>query len=359
MESFSNNAKMQTGFFITLLVGALVLFYLVIEPFVSAIFLAIITTVLFRPLNLDLIKITGRKNLSALLTTVFVLIVLLVPFAIVGNLLVLESADLYSSAVEQDLSNYSLNNSLDRLEGFVGSIIPNFNVDFDRFLNINQYIGSIFAWFSGNLTAFFSGLLRLTLSAFVYVLCVFFLFRDGDRLAKNVLNWSPLFDKHDNLILSKISTAINSVIKGQILIGLIQGLMTGVGLWIFGVPNPVIWGTVAAVASLLPMVGAGLVNIPAVIYLLLNGQVGFAIGLAVWAAVAVGLIDNILAPYLINRGVKIHSFAILISVLGGISFFGPIGFIAGPVLLSLLFALLELYPVIVGQNRSSQINNNV
>jgi predicted PurR-regulated permease PerM len=83
----------------------------------------------------------------------------------------------------------------------------------------------------------------------------------------------------------------------------------------------------------------------------LSGNISQSIGLLIWVVFAVGLIDNILAPYFINRGVKIHPFLILISVLGGISFFGPVGFIAGPVVLGLLFALLELYPVIM-KNKS-------
>ena len=135
------------------------------------------------------------------------------------------------------------------------------------------------------------------------------------------------------------------------MIGLIQGMLTGVGFWMFGVSNPVIWGTVAAVASLVPALGTSLVNIPAIIFLFLSGNISQAIGLLIWVVLAVGLIDNILGPYFINRGVKIHPFLILISVLGGISFFGPVGFIAGPVVLGLLFALLELYPVII-KNKS-------
>jgi predicted PurR-regulated permease PerM len=156
-----------------------------------------------------------------------------------------------------------------------------------------------------------------------------------------------LFDTHDKLILSKISAAVVSVVRGQLMIGLIQGVLTGVGFWIFGVSHPVIWGAVAAVASLIPAIGTSFVNIPAIIFLLATGQLYQGLGLLVWAAVAVGFVDNLVGPYLINRGVKIHPFLVLISVLGGISFFGPIGFIAGPVVLSLLFALLELYPIIM------------
>jgi predicted PurR-regulated permease PerM len=112
---------------------------------------------------------------------------------------------------------------------------------------------------------------------------------------------------------------------------------------IFDIPAPAVWGAVAAIAAFIPGIGTSLVIVPGIIYLLLTGNTAYAIGLAIWGAVAVGLIDNVLGPHLVNKGVHIHPFLILVSVLGGLSTFGPIGFILGPLVLALLFALLEVY----------------
>ena len=108
-------------------------------------------------------------------------------------------------------------------------------------------------------------------------------------------------------------------------------------------PNPVLWGLVAALAALIPGIGTALILIPAIGYLFFTGSTGAAIGLLIWGVVAVGLIDNFLGPMLVNRGVKIHPFLILLSIFGGLSFFGPVGFVLGPLIIALVFALLEIY----------------
>jgi len=140
---------------------------------------------------------------------------------------------------------------------------------------------------------------------------------------------------------------VNSVVKGSLIVGVVQGVLTGVGFALFGVPNPALWATIAAIASLIPTIGTGLVLIPGISYLFLVGASSNAIGLIIWGVFAVGLVDNFLGPKLIERGVKIHPFLILLSVLGGIGLFGPIGFLAGPLILSWLFALLDMYPALI------------
>ena len=166
-------------------------------------------------------------------------------------------------------------------------------------------------------------------------------------MRKKLITLSPLADKYDEEISSRIGLAINSVIRGTLVLAIIQGFLTGIGLLLFGVPSPAFWGSVAAVSALVPGVGTALISIPAVIYLLATGSQVAAIGLGIWAIVAVGLIDNLLYPKLVQRRMKIHSFFILLFVLGGLVFFGPMGFILGPVTLSLLAALLDVYTFLV------------
>ena len=137
--------------------------------------------------------------------------------------------------------------------------------------------------------------------------------------------------------------AIGSVVKGNFTIAFIQGFLTTIGFTIFAVPNAILWGTAAAIASLIPSVGTSLVFAPAVILLFINGEVFSSVGLLLWGALAVGLIDNFLGPKFIGRGMKLHPLLILFSVFGGLALFGLIGFILGPIILSLLFALLHIY----------------
>ena len=155
---------------------------------------------------------------------------------------------------------------------------------------------------------------------------------------------SPLPDDDDARIVKRLAKAIRAVVLGTVLIAIIQGTLTAVGLSLFGFERAVLWGSIASFGALIPGIGTTIVFLPAIIYLLVDGSYMVAVGVAVWGILAVGLIDNFLGPYLISRGTQhLHPFFILIAVLGGVVMFGPIGFILGPVTLTLFVVLLELY----------------
>ena len=181
------------------------------------------------------------------------------------------------------------------------------------------------------------------MGVFIFLVALYYLFKDGHKLKKAVVALSPLRDIYDETIFSKLALAINSVIRGSLTVALVQGILTAVGFAIFGVPNATLWGSVAAIAALIPGIGTALVLLPAIFYLFFNGETFFAVGLFLWGMTAVGLIDNFLGPKLVERGIRLHPFLILLSILGGISFFGPLGFLLGPLALSLFFVLLEIY----------------
>jgi predicted PurR-regulated permease PerM len=206
-----------------------------------------------------------------------------------------------------------------------------------------QNLGTIFAGVGQALLGFFLGLM-----AFYYLL------KDGKKLTRAVVALSPLPDAYDEEILNKLAQAVNSVVKGSLVIAAIQGVLTGTGLMIFNVPNPALWGSVAAVAALIPGIGTSLVLLPAIVYLFLTGPIGSAIGLFVWGVIIVGLVDNVLGPKLIGQKVAVHPFLILLAVIGGLGFFGPIGFLFGPLVLSLLFALIEIYRLFPSPNPPPQ-----
>ena len=125
-------------------------------------------------------------------------------------------------------------------------------------------------------------------------------------------------------------------------------MLASLAFFAFGLPHPVLWGALTSFAALIPMVGVALVFVPTIAYLFLSVGVGSAAGLLV-SGVVIGAADNILGPILFEKGLQMSPLLILLSVLGGFAFFGPVGFLAGPVTLSLLFALLDLYPLLVKQ----------
>jgi len=193
----------------------------------------------------------------------------------------------------------------------------------------------------------FSSVGKVFLALFLSLLAFYCLIKDGQSLRDFYIRISPLPDEDDERILVKLHATVNSVIRGTLVIAVIQGFLTGIGFMIFGIPNPTLWGSIAAITALVPTVGTAIVLIPGIIYLSIASGTAPAVGLTIWGLVAVGLVDNFLGPQVMKRGVAIHPFVILLSVLGGLSFFGPIGFLIGPLIISLLFALLEIYIEII------------
>lgn len=198
-----------------------------------------------------------------------------------------------------------------------------------------------------NIGPVFSSAFSAVVTILLSVLVMYYSFKDGGVLRQKIIELSPLVNKYDRDIFSRLQMAVNSVIRGSLLIALLQGISTGIGFAIFGVPNPALWGGIAAVAALIPNLGTAIVSVPAILFLFATGQVGAAIGLAIWALVAVGLIDNLLGPKFIQQGLHIHPLLILLAVLGGLTLFGPIGFLLGPLVMALLFALLDVYQVLI------------
>jgi predicted PurR-regulated permease PerM len=181
------------------------------------------------------------------------------------------------------------------------------------------------------------------MSLFIFLATLYYLLKDGEKIKKFIIELSPLRDRNDEAILKKLEGAANSIVKGNLLIALTQGVLTAAGLWVFGVPNAALWGSVTVITAIIPGVGTALVLAPAIAFLFFSGATASGFGLLAWGVGAVGLVDNFLGPRLVGRGMQLHPLIILLSVLGGIAFFGPVGLIMGPLTVSFLFALFEVY----------------
>ena len=334
--------KIELGFFLVIAVLALVFTYFIFKPYLTALFLALVIFIVFKPVHKKIVgALGGRPNLSSALTVVVISALILVPFAVFGSILFDEATDLYQRIANNEIRAGLLARASDSVENFIGRFAPRAEIE------LEDYIGNTLGFVVKNFNQVFSGLFQVAVNLFVMVLGLFFLFRDGDKLKTNLLALSPLPDAYDLDIFDHVERAVNSVVRGYLFIGLIQGLLTGFGFAIFGVPNAALWGAVAAVTSLIPVIGTAAVLIPGIAYLFFGGHLGATAGLLVWGVIAVGLVDNILAPIFIERGIKIHPFLILLSLLGGLSFFGLTGFLAGPVILSIFVTLIHLYPRVV------------
>lgn len=333
-----NTRKIELGFFLVLAAIAGTLTFFIFRPYLPALFLAVIFAIVFRPLNEFFLRfVRGKGGVAAFLSVSVLVVAIVVPVCFLG-FFIFEDAQAFYLSIASGEQGGVLTAGTEFAESAVGRFFPGFSLDVTEYLK--QGLGILVS----NLGAIFGTLFTVVLQLFLMLLGVFYFLKDGAKFREQIIIISPLSDVYDKTILSKLEVAINSVVKGSLLVALIQGVLSGVGFVIFGVPSPMLWGALAGLAAFIPGVGTSLVLVPAIIYLFFFKGGIFALGLLAWGALAVGLVDNILSPFFIERGLKVHPFLILFSVLGGLVFFGPVGFIAGPVALALLFALLDIYP---------------
>ena len=318
----------------------------IFAPFITALALASVIVVVCYPVNEFFLHRVTRRNrtLAALLSTLTAFIMIVTPIFLLSTLLVSEFLSFYHTL--DTGTPLPIESQLSLLEDQIKIYIPGFDI------NISEQLKESILWFTHNLGSIFAGTISVILTFMISILGSFYLFRDGKRLIEWFIRTSPLDDSEDLAIFDRLARSVRSVATGTVLLAIIQGFVSGIGFSLFGISQALLWGSVASLGALLPGVGTSGVMIPAIAYLFYIGSVGPAIGLLIWAIVAIIIVDNIIGPYLMGRGNDLHPFVVLISVLGGVSLFGPLGFILGPVCITLFMVLIELYGVYMNNDPS-------
>ncbi|MCA9354026.1 MAG: AI-2E family transporter [Candidatus Kaiserbacteria bacterium] len=335
----------EYAFFFGLLGLAGYMVWLIMAPFVSALALAAIIVTICHPLYTRIRQIVPRKNksLAAFASTMIVLIAVIIPVTIVSSLVVKEIVSFYQ---ELETGGHSFQNSIATLESSIQTFAPGFQIDLTEQIKVTAQ------WLTGNLGAIFASTLSTIFVFFIAMIGSFYFFRDGKEFLQLVIKASPLPDHEDQIIFDRMGRAVRAVATGTLLVALIQGTLVAVGFSIVGLgERAILWGSIASLGALVPGVGTTIVTAPAIIYLFFTGHLVSGVILLIWSMLIVGLVDNLIGPYLISRGNNLHPFIILISVLGGISLFGPVGFVIGPVVVTLFLVLLEIYNQYIVQEK--------
>ena len=191
------------------------------------------------------------------------------------------------------------------------------------------------------------------LGVFVMLYLLFYLLRDGDTLLAYVQRAIPLPPEQQQVLASSFTATVRGVLKGDLVVAVVQGILGGLIFWVLGIGTPILWGALMAVLSLLPVLGTGLVWAPAAIYLLLTGSVWKGIVLLAFGTLVISTIDNVLRPVLVGTDVKMPSYVVLVSSLGGIAIFGVNGFVIGPLLAALFLTAWEMYLQVSGGQRDA------
>lgn len=334
--------KTETAFFIVILMLTAVLSFLVFMPFLSTLILAATFAVIVNPFHKKVVLLVrGRQALAASITLFLLVLLIIAPLFIVAGQVFTETTSAYHHLVSEENSiTLTITTLQETINDKIAQIFPSVTID------VRSYITSISGWVLQNIGAFFSGTLSIGIRLFLGIFALFYFLKDGKKFIEFMQSRGPLRKEHNDILIKKLRSSIRSIIGGTIVVALAQGVVSGIGFAIFGVPNPALWGTIAGLAALVPGLGTSLILVPATIYLFFAGTVFQGIGMAIWGMVAVGLLDNVLSPKLLGAGMNIHPLVILFSVIGGLTFFGPEGFLLGPLAVSLFIALFDIYHVI-------------
>lgn len=332
--SASQARKIQNYFFYGLLLLVLGVSFYLFLPFISTLVVAAMASVILFPIYSRIQVRLGNNGVSAFISIAILAAFILVPLFFLVSEVVQESRGLYDYITAHP--EY-LDIAGSKISALSARIFPGFSLD------IGAYVGQFADWVATHLSSIFSGTLTTLFNVLIGVFALFYFLRDGRRFREGLIKLSPLPDTYDKEILHRMQKIIHGVVRGAFLMALIQGVFTGLGFYIFGIPHAVLWGSLAAIAALVPGFGTSLVTVPAVVYLFAVNDTPNAVGLAIWAAVAVGMIDNIVGPIITGRGTRIPPLFILFSVLGGIAIFGASGFLLGPIIIGLLMTLLDIY----------------
>lgn len=339
MPSQPTHMTIEKWFFLLVTALVLFLFWQILEPFILVIILATIVTVILSPIDKRLKILLKRPRPSAAILSIAVFFLVFIPILTILFLMVTQASDLVRAAASDTSWLIELKTSATPIIQALPAPVQ----DEIAAIELSVIGKSVATWAFQNIGNVFSSSTQLILNTFIFFLCLYYLLVNREHLYNETLALSPLDNETDKMLLKRIVNTIRGVVFGVLLVAIIQGIVAGIGMTIFGVPGSLIWGALTAVAGLVPILGTAIVLIPAILYLFFTGSTLAALGLLIWSVIFVSTIDNLIGPYLIGGRAHLHSFLVLIAVLGGLAAFGSVGAIAGPTILAALLGLIELY----------------
>jgi predicted PurR-regulated permease PerM len=330
-------------FFFALFIATGIGVYLIFKPFITAIIAAAVLTVLLKKPYHRLERLfRGRKVISALLTCLFAIFIIVAPLAGIGVLVVKEINGLTHELNSGTGIQSYLNRVHDRIERseFLSGMIDEEAFSQEKVMNDIKGLTSNLLGFAQKA---YSSISSFILWIFILFFTLFYFLIDGKRGLRYMIEMSPLKDKHDKQLIEKFTSISRATLKGTFVVGIVQSVLGGIAFLIAGVPSPVIWTLVMLLFSVIPMVGTSIIWAPAGIILLLTGNIWQGVFVLVFGALVIASIDNILRPKLVGKDTQMHPLLIFFATLGGIAVFGLPGFVIGPIIISLFVALADIY----------------
>ncbi len=324
--------------------------FLIIRPFIEAIILgAIIVTLTYRIYGRVRTRMKGRSNGAAIVMLIGVTLLVVIPLAIIGILLVQQASNVFQRLQSVDAQTILRRLDLTARLQWIRRYVPGFNpASLSPERLILPAVRMIPEWVATHGAAVVGSIAGLVIELGLVLLAMYFFYVEGEAILKELTTLSPLPAKYDRQFGAMFKEVIDATFIGQVSSTLAQGITTGIGFAITGVPGAIFWGAVVAVIGLLPMFGAALVWVPAAVYLYIDASMGNRgfwepIFLTLWCLLVVHTIDNIVRPLVMKGRSQLPAIPLLFAVLGGLHAFGFVGLVIGPLVFSLLMTILDIY----------------
>lgn len=330
-------------FFLTLVSLVTISFFGLIGEYLLPVFWAVVLAILFHGTYIFILnKVKGKENLASALTLTSILLLVVIPLLVVAAAITNQGIDTYQkiSSGEIDI-NAQVQQIQDRIPtanlwlGKIGLSVEKIRTSIsESATTLTQLAGNRVLGFTQNTLGFL-----VQFSLMLYVL--FFFLRDGRSILKKATRVMPLDDQDEWELMYRFASVARATAKGSLIVALTQGAIGGILFWAVGIPGAMLWGVLMTLLSLLP-VGSGLVWGPAAIIFFIQGEIARAVIIVVVGVLFIGLIDNFLRPRLVGQDTKMPDYLILISTLGGLTWFGLSGFVLGPIIAALFVTCWQM-----------------
>lgn len=311
--------------------------YWMAAPFFPALAWALALAVLFNPLYRWLESKVKLPNLAATFCVLAVAVIVMVPAVFVADRIVGEAAK-GAETIRISVESGEWRRAFEAHPKIapVGHWI-------EKQFDLPALVQTAASWLTNAATSFVRGSVLQLIGIVLTFYMLFYFLRDRGMALESLRSLSPLSKAEINRLFVDVTDTVHATVYGTLVVAAVQGTLGGLMFWWLGLPAPLLWGVVMGLLAVVPVLGAFVIWVPAVVFLLLEGSGWKALLLTVWGAIVVGGIDNLLYPILVGSRLKMHTVIAFVSIVGGLIVFGPSGLILGPVIFTITRGLLEIW----------------
>lgn len=342
--------KQQIGLaiFVACVVFIFYLFFLMLRPYLSYIIWGALLAMIASPLNRRLRGKVPNNNLRAVIMSVIVVALIIVPAVLLTLGLVSEATDMYTSFREASAGgkyDFALRPDAyhwnEKVTEYLSPYVDISKIDVEGWISDN--LQQLTSYLAGKVSSVVGNISMAIVSFIFIIFCMFFFIRDGGRIADYIWNLLPMSDDLKQKLATQQREVVEASIYGGLIIAGVQGGLGALIFWILGLPSPLFWGVVMAFLSVIPLVGPWLIYLPAAAILALSGNWVKGIILIALGSIIVSQADNFLRPVIVGKRAKIPTLILLFSMLGGLKLFGLVGLLLGPIIASMVLTLINFY----------------